>query len=152
MSVIVELEKQYIYIDNEFARKEFEAKRRRWTKKEAEYRRKREINDQAYFLFMFSRLEDRITQEAEKRIRKKKSSKASWREKAPWENMPNDVKDMHFKNRLSLLSERGNTNFNRVMEYYKERNSIAHGGGFISMISMPVVTAEFIRLYNCMQA
>lgn len=152
MHVLDELEEQYVYIDNEFAKKEFEAKKRGWMKKEVEYQKKRKLNDQAYFLFMFSRLEDRINQEAEKRIKKKKASKSSWRDKAPWENMPNDVKDIHFKSRLALLAQRGNTDFNLVFDYYKERNSIAHGGGFISTINMPVVTAEFIRLYKYLRA
>lgn len=52
MSIFDELEAQYNEIDNEYAAIEFEAMSKGWTKKEGKYRRKRELNDQAYFLFI----------------------------------------------------------------------------------------------------
>lgn len=146
MDIFQELELQYYAIDKQYADAEFEAAKRGWPKKEKEYRRKRELNDQAYFLFMFTRLEDHISQEVRKRIARKKAANVSWREKAPWENMPNDAKDIHFKKRVALIVESGKSDYNLIADYYKERNSIGHGGAFQNAISMPNVIKEFVRL------
>ena len=74
MSIFDELEIQYNDIDNEYSTIEFKTRSKQWTKKEAKYNRKRELNDQAYFLFMFSRLEDRIRNESSLLITKKFNS------------------------------------------------------------------------------
>jgi len=149
MSILEELEKQYHEIDQYYSGLEFDASSRRWTKKEQQYKRQRDINDQAYFLFMFSRLEDRIRQESAKLIRRKKSSISSWRQRAPWDLLPNQPGDnLHFKSRLALLCDKGGADFKLVSDYYKERNSIAHGGSFVTPISMPTVIIEMKRLYR----
>jgi hypothetical protein len=152
MNIFDELEAQYNEIDNQYSSTEFEARRRGWTKKERKYQRKREINDQAYFLFMFSRLEDKIREESSKLIIKKKASISSWKHKAAWEILPDSPgAELHFKKRLALLVEKGTGDFNLVSDYYKERNSIAHGGNFNHPISMPTVISEFKRLYKLMK-
>lgn len=153
MNIFDELEAQYNEIDNQYSSIEFDCSRRGWSRKEQEYKRKREINDQAYFVFMFSRLEDRIREESAKLIRKKKSSISSWKQKASWEILPSQPDaELHFKKRLTLLTEKGGRDFNLVSDYYKERNSIAHGGSFISPISMPTVIVELKRLYRILKA
>lgn len=149
MSIFDELEAQYNEIDNKYSSIEFDAIRKGWSKKEARYKRKRELNDQAYFLFMFSRLEDRIRQQSSALITKKQTSLSTWKQRAAWDILPNGASDeMPFKKRLALLSEKGLRDYNLILDYYKERNSIAHGGNFISTISMPTVIAEFKRLYG----
>jgi hypothetical protein len=153
MSIFDELEAQYNEIDNEYSATEFEARRKGWTKKESKYRRKRELNDQAYFLFMFSRLEDRIREESSKLIIKKQTSISSWKQRAAWDILPGAASGgLHFKKRLALLTEKGSADFNLISDYYKERNSIAHGGSFTRPISMPTVISEFKRLYRLMKA
>jgi hypothetical protein len=125
-----------------------------WSKKEAVYSRKRDLNDQAYFLFMFSRLEDHIRQESSKLITKKRSSISSWKQRSVWDMLPTAADDdkMHFKKRLTLLVEKGRSDYNLVVNYYNDRNSIAHGGNFISSISMPTVISEFKRLHRVIKA
>lgn len=153
MSIFEELEAQYNEIDNQYAVTEFEAMSKGWTKKETKYRRKRDLNDQAYFLFMFSRLEDRIREESSKLIAKKQTSISSWKQRAPWDILPSSATaDLHFRKRLALLTEKGARDFNLISDYYKERNSIAHGGTFTRSISMPTVISEFKRLYRLMKA
>ncbi len=153
MSILDELEAQYNEIDNQYSALEFEAMRRGWAIKERKYQRKREINDQAYFVFMFSRLEYKIREESSKLIIKKKSSVSSWKKRSSWEILPSSPDaELHFKKRLALLTEKGATDFNLVSDYYKERNSIAHGGSFIRPISMPTVISELKRLYKQLKA
>lgn len=153
MSLFDELETQYNEIDTEYSSKEFEVSSKGWVRKEEKYRRKRELNDQAYFLFMFSRLEDRIRQESSTLITKKQSSISSWKQRAAWDILPSTAKaEMPFKTRLALLAKKGFSDYNLVVDYYKERNSIAHGGSFISAINMPTVISEFKRLYRAIKA
>ena len=153
MSIFDELEAQYNDIDNEYSSIEFDAISKGWNKKEGKYKRKRELNDQAYFLFMFSRLEDRIRHESASLITKKQSSISSWKQRASWDILPGGAKDeMPFKRRLALLVKKGGRDYNLVVDYYKERNSIAHGGSFISTISMPNVISEMKRLHRVVKA
>lgn len=153
MSIFDELEAQYNSIDNEYASIEFDSISRGWNRKEAEHKRKRELNDQAYFLFMFSRLEDRIRQQSSILISRKQSSITSWKQRASWDILPNGASDeIPFKRRLALLTEKGRSDYTLIVDYYKERNSIAHGGNFISAISMPTVIAELKRLYGAIKA
>ncbi|ODB33589.1 hypothetical protein BB427_21855 [Pseudoalteromonas sp. BMB] len=153
MGVFDELEAQYNDIDNEYASIEFEATSRGWSKKEQKYKRKRELNDQAYFLFMFSRLEDRIRDESSQLITRKQTSITSWKQRAAWDILPSGARgEMPFKKRLALLLEKGGSDYNLVVNYYKERNSIAHGGNFISPISMPSVISELKRLHRAVKA
>jgi len=72
MGIFDELTRQYLLLDQDYAAKEFSAVKNGWVRKEKLYRRMRDLNDQAYFLFMFSRLEDRITQQSTALIAKKK--------------------------------------------------------------------------------
>jgi hypothetical protein len=60
MTIFDELGNIYDEIDNTYSRLETQARARGFKRKEAEYARKRQLNDQSYFLFMFTRLEDRI--------------------------------------------------------------------------------------------
>lgn len=153
MRIFDELEAQYNDINTEYSSIEFDSISKGWHIKEKKYRRKRELNDQAYFLFMFSRLEDRIRQESANLIVKKKSSISSWKQRASWDMLPNSARDeMPFKRRLMLLVEKGRSDYNIVVTYYRERNSIAHGGDFTSPISMPTVILEFKRLYRVIKA
>lgn len=152
MTVFDELQSQYDDIDNEYSSIEFDARAKGWNNKESQYRRKRELNDQTYFLFMFSRLEDRIRTESSALITKKKNSISSWRQRAAWDILPSSARaDFPFKKRLALLTEQGGGSFNSIVEFYKERNAIAHGGTFTRAISMPTVISEFKSLYKILK-
>lgn len=83
MSVFEELETQYNEIDDVYSSREFQAHCKGWVRKEQYYRRKREINDQAYFLFMFTRLEERIREQSALLVQRKRNSIRSWKQRAP---------------------------------------------------------------------
>jgi len=153
MQIFKELADQYYDIDDDYASIEFSAASKGWTKKEYTFQRKRVLNDQAYFLFMFTRLEDRIREQSSTLIKDKQNSIASWKQRAVWDILP-VAKDgqLNFKNRLALLTPKGSADYTLVLEYYKERNSIAHGGDFISQIIMHHVIPEFKRLYSVLKA
>lgn len=65
MNVFDELSGLYGEIDSLYAVREPEAKSKGFHRKEAEWQRKRELNDHAYFLFIFTRPEDRIREQSD---------------------------------------------------------------------------------------
>jgi hypothetical protein len=152
MSIFHKLEKQYYDIDDYYARKEFEASSKGWNRKEELYQQKREINDQAYFVFMFSRLEDRIKEESYQLILSKQgTSLDGWGRRAAWDILSSQRdKGITFKNRLALLTQKGSSDYNKVSDYYKDRNAIAHGG-IVSSISMPTAINDFKHLYRILK-
>ena len=125
MSIIKEIETQYFEIENDYYSKEFNSHIKNHYIKEAFWRKKRELFTHAYFLFLFTRLEDHIRKQSENLIQKRRDNITNWKTKAIWD-IP-DLKNLYFKNRLALLTEKGNSNFNKVIEYYDLRNKIGHG-------------------------
>ena len=99
MTIFDELETQYNDINTEYEGRESEARRKGWVNKETLYRKKRKLNDQAYFLFMFTRLEEKIKTETEKLIKTKKASIVSWKQKRAW----NILFSQFDRNRLNFL-------------------------------------------------
>ncbi len=149
MNVFKQLESQYLSIDSIYASEQFLARSRGWYRKEAEFQAKRETNDQAYFLFMFTRLEERIKDLSNTLIVNKKNSIGTWRQRAAWDILPTGNNSrINFKHRLAMLTDKDGSDFALVKMYYSERNSIAHGGNFTSPISMPTAIADFKRLYR----
>ncbi len=149
MSIFDRLGEQYQEIDDLYVGIELEARSKGWHKKECLYQQKRVLNDQAYFLFMFSRLEDRIREQSSKLIDKKRKTIRSWKQRAAWDILPTSPRaDYPFKKRLALLVEQGSSDYNLIADYYQERNSIAHGGSFTKPIVMPTVIYELKRLYQ----
>lgn len=141
---INELEDQFFEIENQYYSKEFYAHSRGFTNKERYWQKKRELNTHAYFLFLFTRLEEHIRRESKKLINKKKTNIQHWKTRAVWDNI--NVKNIHFRNRLALLTERGDTTFNIVMEYYKKRNEIGHGGTIENINSAIDMTDVFDKV------
>ncbi len=151
MSLIDEIENQYNEIDKRYYALEFVAIGESNEEDENHYRIKRELNAHAYFLFLFTRLEDHIKTESEKLIINKISSLTDWKEKAIWEI--SDDKHLHFKKRLCLLTKKGEKDYNRIVEYYDIRNEIGHGktiDDILKAINMPTVFEDvkkyFIKL------
>jgi len=125
MNIVFEIEKQYFEIDDQYSINWFEAYSNGYHLKEKYWLRKRELNTHAYFLFLFTRLEDHIKTEAKKILNTKKTNITHWKSRAIWDNTD---EDMSFKKCLGLLTEKGATDYGKIVEYYKQRNTIAHGG------------------------
>lgn len=149
MKIIREIESQYFEIENQYAGNEFNAHVKGFSLQEAYWKRKRELNTHAYFLFVFTRLEDHIKTESIFIINEKRSSIAHWKTRAIWDNT--DPEKLHFKKRLGLLAEKGHTEYNKIVSYYDLRNTIAHGGtvmGITTTINMIDVFDDMKRYFK----
>lgn len=149
MNIFDELSSLYQEIDDYFSSKEFEARSKAHHRKELKWRRKRELNDHAYFLFIFTRLEDRIREESSKLIDNRQRNLSNWKQRRAWEILPKNKESskIHFKQRVALLTEKGQSNYNRISEYYFLRNQIGHGGNFTTPVSIPNVVLDMKNLY-----
>ncbi|MFN6380543.1 MAG: hypothetical protein ACK4WD_14780 [Flavobacteriales bacterium] len=85
MNIFDQLGKVYSEIDATYASFEVIARSKGHHKKETEYNEKRQLNDQAYFLFMFTRLEDRVRTLSNSLIDNKMQTLSDWKSKRSWE-------------------------------------------------------------------
>jgi len=144
-----ELAEIYFEIDYDYSVKEADARARHYKRIEASYRRKRELNDQAYFLFMFTRLEDRIKKLSIELIEKKYNTLTNWKYRRTWEILyERREKNIYFLDRVALLTEMGQADYELIKKYYRQRNNIGHGGNsFTITIDISTVVADMQRLY-----
>jgi hypothetical protein len=104
---------------------------------------RRNVNDQAYFVLMFTVLETMINSRCDTIIGQKQAQ--PWPKRALWDNA--ERKRMRFKQRLALLAEKSGTTFARIIYYYEIRCNIAHGNVYPNMpIAIPTAAAELIAL------
>lgn len=145
MNIFEELEVIYSEIDNYYAQKELEARDNSDTDQEREFARKRELNDHAYYLFMFTRFEDHVREESSKLIKQSQNNITDWSQRRPWDILPNDKRSdkLFFLNRVALLVDKGSHHYQSIKDYYELRNTIGHGGTFTTPVSMPTVVTDF---------
>jgi negative regulator of genetic competence, sporulation and motility len=148
MTVFDNLSTIYADIDDAYAADELSARARGFHVKELKIQNKRKLNDQAYFLFMFTRLEERVSSQVTLLINQKSTTITNYRNKRAWQILKskNDDDRLHFKEKASLLLTFGGADYTLVLVYYKQRNTIAHGGT-VPAINIPTVLTDFKRLY-----
>lgn len=147
-----DIENQYNEIDASYSVQEFGAVVKGWKKKAQKYRDIRLINDQAYFVFAFSRLEDHIHTQCSKLIQKRQASTASHRSVSAWhiqDGTPGSR--LALKKKIGLLMKSTDPDFSLLVDYYDERNNVAHGKAFSKPIAMPTVFADFVRIYKTLK-
>ncbi len=79
-------------------------------------------NDQAYFLYLFTRLEGRINE----KIQKEKS----------------ELNEAYFMDKVQWIFSQNQQAQQRIQKYYEEPNSIGHGADFNQVISMRTVVPQ----------
>ncbi|MGD9706400.1 MAG: hypothetical protein AB7V07_01855 [Candidatus Delongbacteria bacterium] len=153
MGIFEDLLNLYSEIDNQYSRKEFDARRKRRTRQERKYSKQRELNDHAYFLFLFTRFEDLVRDKSSKVI-KDEQKKKNWKSKRAWATFPNDKESdrISFITRASLLIDSSSHHFKKIKEYHKQRCTIAHGGNFSSPVSIHSVVCDFESLIRIMKS
>jgi hypothetical protein len=148
-NVFEKLGDTYFEIDNMLSSKILLARARNYTRIEKEYENKKSNNDAAYFLYMFSRLEDRIKTLSVKLIEEKHSNLTDWKYKRVWDILEKRKdRGIHFLDRVALLTDMNQPDYLLIKGYYEQRNNIAHGKTFTIPIVIPVVINDFKRLHT----
>ena len=153
VNIFKELRQQYTETDDFFGAEEFNARVRGYNRKEESWRRKRFLNDHAYFLFLFTRIEGHIRNVSSKLIIDKQETLTNWSVKRAWEIFPKekDSQRLTFMERVALITFKGRRDFNLVKRYYDLRNTIAHGGSFSTPVNIPSVISDMERLHKILK-
>lgn len=146
MNIFDEISSIYNDIDNIYAVAEANARSRGHYIKEKRMQRKRELNDLAYFLFMFTRLEGHITTVVNDLLTEKFDNLSRWSERRSWEVLKS--RKVALMDKVALLTPIGQSDYNLVKMYYEQRNKIAHGQAFTIPINIPTTTTHFKGLYT----
>lgn len=119
MNIFDQLELIYKEIDSTYESIEVDAYSKGHSKKETEYFNKRQLNNQAYFLFMFTRLEDRVRSLSDKLIDDKVANLAHWKIKSTWEiihkQKTND--SLHRANAFKIIIIKVDKNLTKTTNY-----------------------------------
>ena len=140
-----ELEILYSEIDNEYAVKEFHAHSNGHESVEYEIALKRERNDQAYFLFIFTQLEKRIQNLFDTVVKNKIAISADAKDQNAWRLIKK--KRLELMEKVSFFASAGSADYNLIYAYKKQRDNVAHGD-FASGINILTILADMKRLYD----
>jgi hypothetical protein len=99
----------------------------------------RRRNDQAYFLFLFTRFEDTVNKAASVVIGNRISG-ANWTDRRIWEAWSRrGVEQVPFLSKVEVLLDRSLHYYGLIKSYYDGRNDIAHGGIWSEQFVIPVI-------------
>lgn len=147
MRYFEELVTSYNAIDKQLAGLESEAARRSFHRKKASYQKRRELNDQAYFLLMFAQFEYLVNDAATRLITRKKAL-SSWERKRAWYILlqrGEKINNIPFLKRVALLLDKGDRRFALITQYYRDRNLMAHG-------ELPSTSAPMVKIIGDLRA
>lgn len=86
----------------------------------------RNHNDQAYFLYLFTRLEAVINASFE--ILVSNRAVGAWDVSRPWDHFSEQkTQDIALLVKAAMLTPKGHQDWTKIQEYYRERNLIGHG-------------------------
>lgn len=112
--------------------------------KASEMRRR---NDQAYFLYLFTRFEAAVN-EALLIVRDNRTDHTiPWSDRRIWETLRRrEVKNVSFLTRVEILIDKSGPDYANVKSYYDGRNNVAHGGVWDEQFVIPAIAAEMEAL------
>jgi hypothetical protein len=135
-----EIEIQYNEVDGFLSNEEFKARASNDEVAEFGYALKRERNDQAYFLYMFSKLENQIVENTNQLFIDREAAAVDEKDKTVWKLARQ--KKLDLMERVSFLTPSGNVNYKKVFDLKKKRDSVAHGK-YATGVNIPTVIGEF---------
>lgn len=138
-----EIDILYSQIDNDLSIKEFNARSISSETDEFQTMLEREHNDQAYFLYIFTRLERRIQELFDELIKNKIATSTDDKEKNSWRLMKQ--KQLYLMDKVSFFAQAGGTDYNLIYSYKDKRDNVAHGK--ITFVDIPSTLVDMRRLY-----
>lgn len=108
-----------------------------------------QINEQAYFLLLFSQFEAEVNRICGELIRYNQSH-ANWIERRCWDildaSSEERMRNLNFLKRVALLTDKGGPVYKRVKELYDTRNRIAHGDLLARTLDVTEIAKEIQRI------
>jgi len=108
----------------------------------------RSRNDQAYFLYIFTRFE-KCVDEAVDHIVQNRTQDADWAERRIWQAWYGTSRRRpEFMRKVEILFDKNRNNFKTIQYYHKIRNEIAHGGEWTEQLAIPQVAEAIDSLVS----
>jgi hypothetical protein len=102
--------------------------------------RARQRNDQAYFLYLFTRFEAEVNASIQTLLSGRISSTAAWSERRIWQAWSRSpIRDIAFLSKVEVLGDKGHNDYATTKQYYEGRNTIAHGEDWTVQFFLPTV-------------
>ena len=107
----------------------------------------RKRNDQAYFLYLFTRFEA-VVIDAVLLVRDNRTAQTiPWPDRRIWETLRRrEVRDLQFLMKVEILIDKSGPRYANVKSYYDGRNKVAHGGVWDEQFVIPAIAAEMEAL------
>jgi hypothetical protein len=103
-------------------------------------------NDQAYFLYLFTRFEFEVAAAFEA-IAAAGLSAAAWQERRVWQAWARGSgRDIGFLAKVEVLTDKGRPDYAAIKRYYDGCNTIAHGRVWDEEFSVPAVAQDMTGL------
>ncbi len=151
MSIFTDIAEQWQITDDEFAALESAAVEANDDHGFDSASEQRKRNDQAYFLFIFTRFEDAVNQAVKTIISNRTPSEAPWTDRRIWEAWSKlvfkDDKSTNFLSKAEVIADKSGHHYQRIREYYKGRNNIGHGGQYSEQFFIPDI-ARFMDIIS----
>jgi hypothetical protein len=129
MSVFLEIAGHYAVADAAFAAAEQKAFQDNDEAAFDQAGQARQRNDQAYFLYLFTRFEAQVNASSELLLAERLAATATWSERRIWQAWSRvPVREIAFLSKVEVLLDKGQQDYATIKEYYDGRNTIAHGG------------------------
>jgi len=101
----------------------------------------RSHNDQAYFLYLFTRLEAVINDSFEVLVTNR--AVGAWDIARPWLHFSEQkTQDIALLVKAAMLTQKGHQDWTKIQEYYRERNLIGHGRRWAQPLVIPSVSQD----------
>jgi hypothetical protein len=129
MSVFFEIAAQYAVADAAFAQAEQNAFRDNDDAAFDRAGKARQHNDQAYFLYLFTRYEAAVNSATDVLLNAPLASTTPWSERRVWQAWARvPIPDIALLSKVEILTDKGRQDYAIAKQYYDGRNTIAHGG------------------------
>jgi hypothetical protein len=107
----------------------------------------RQHNDQAYFLYLFTRFEAEVSAAFETLLAAGLTATTAWPERRLWQAWARgSSRDIGFLSKVEVLTDKGRQDYATVRRYYEGRNTIAHGQVWDEQFSVPAVAQDMTDL------
>jgi hypothetical protein len=140
VSVFLEIADYYAVADAAFAAVEQKAFQNDEDLAFDQARIARQHNDQAYFLYLFSRFEAAVNTASQTLLAQQRASTVAWPERRIWQAWARvQVREIAFLSKVEVLTDKGGQDYATIKDYYEGRNTIAHGGVWEAQFFIPNV-------------
>jgi hypothetical protein len=147
MSAILEIADQYAVADAVFADAEHRAYQANDDTAFDKAVRARKRNDQAYFLYLFTKYEAEVDVAIPALLARRTDASAAWPERRIWQAWSRGhVRDIAFLSKMEVLTDKGRKDYATAKQYYEGRNTIAHGQDWEVQFFLPAVAQNMHEL------